>query len=197
MVEVPLGLVDFDGERARRDTSDYIYDDLLFFHSLGGSRPGVVTGELADGRVSVRSRARYAAVAEDLGLTSIECVLSAQTPPASLEAFTERSNVRVISVAESGSGVPEPGMEWHVIGFKRIPSDEEVSRFMRLMRQIFADPEHLAVEGARADSDPMLLYFQTWTPHEREAAISLLAALRRCDREIVPIRSYRGMRFRW
>jgi hypothetical protein len=29
VVEVPLDLVDFDGERARRDTSKYIYGDLL------------------------------------------------------------------------------------------------------------------------------------------------------------------------
>lgn len=197
VVEVPVGLLDFDREQARRDTNMYIYGDLLFFHSLEGPRPGAVTGELIDGRVAVRSRARYAAVAEDLGLTSIECVLPAQTPSASLEAFTERSDVRILSEAETGSGIPKPGMEWHATGFKRIPSDEEISRFRGLMRQVFADPERPKVGTVRADSDPTLLYFQAWTPHEREAAISLLAALQRCDREIVPIRSYRGMRFRW
>lgn len=196
VVEVPLGLVDFDGERARRDTSNYIYRDLLFFHSLGGSRPGAVAGELVDGRVSVHSRARNAAVAEDLGLTSIECVLPAQTQPGLLERFSERPDVRLVSEAEIEFGIPKPGMEWHVIGFKRIPGDEEISRFTGLMRQVFADPEQPIVEAARAESDPTLLYFQAWTPHEREAAISLLTALQRCDLEIAPLRSYRGMSFR-
>jgi hypothetical protein len=193
IVEVPLDLVDFDGRRARGDTESYIYSDLLFFYSLGDSSLGAVGAELAGSRVLVRSRARYAAIAEDLGLDTIECLFPAQ---ASLEDLLERPGVRVSGAAEGAEAVPTPGMEWHVIGFDRPPSEEEVTRLAQLMSEVFADPAHPAVEVARAGVDPALLYFRTWTPHDRESSIRLLSALQSYDHDVVPVRSYRGGRFR-
>lgn len=193
IVEVPLDLVEFDGRRARSDTESYIYSDLLFFYSLGDSKLGAVGAELAGGRVLVRSRARYAAIAEDLGLDTIECLFPAQ---ASLEDLLDRPGVRVRNATEVGEVVPAPGMEWHVIGFERPPSEEEVTRLTRLLSEVFVDPTHPTVDVARAGADPALLYFRTWTPHDRESGIRLLSALQRYDHDVVPVRSYRGGRFR-
>lgn len=192
-IAVALELVDFDGDRARRDTDSHVYSDLLFLHSLGGSSPGAVAGRLTAGRLEVESRSRYAAIAQDLGLATIESSLPADTPRAELAEFLGRPGVRLITDwREEGYSLPAPAMEWHVVAFDRRLTDEELARFRDSVSEIFSDTETF-----RARTDSGVVYFQAWTPHDREHAITVLAALQRLDRDIAPVRSYDGLRFRW
>jgi len=196
IVETPLALVDFDAGRARRDTDSHVYSDLLFFHSLGDSSPGAVTGKLTGGRVEVVSRSRYAAIAQDLGLGTIKVSLPPDTPQAELAEFLGRPGVRLISGREDEThAVSGPTQEWHVVAFDWPLTDAELRRFTQSVREVFPDARQ-ATETFRAESDPGVVYFRAWTPHDRTHALRFLAVLQRLDRDIAPVRSYRGSRFR-
>ena len=196
IVEAPLDVADFDAERARRDSNGYIYSDLLFFYGLGGSRLGAVSGRLVGGRIAIRTRARYAAIAQDLGYGTIEYTLPPDTDPAMLADLLKRPGTRLVPADwASVQDVPEAAMEWHVVAFERPPADEEVARFAAAVSRVFEAPGHPAPQVARAEGDPAVVYFQAWTPHDRADTIRFMSALARFDRESVPIRSYRGGRF--
>lgn len=196
IVEAPLDVADFDAARARRDGNGYVYSDLLFFYGLGGSRLGTVSGRLVGGRIAVLTRARYAAIAQDLGYGTIECTLPPDTDPAMLADLLKRPGTRLVPVDwASVHDAPEAAMEWHVVAFERLPTDEELARFAAVVSSVFEDPGHPVTQVARAEGDPAIAYFQAWTSHGRADTIRFLSALARFDRESVPIRSYRGSRF--
>ena len=189
VVEVPLGLLGFDGEQARRDTPDYIYSDLLFFGSLGGSSPGAVGGRLENGRVQVQSRSRYAAIAQDLGLAAVVCFLPAATPRSLLDEFLLTPGVRLIGAP--GLDDYGPSVQWHTISFDEDVAGDELARIGRELSEVFGQP----VDPRRGGPDGRTIYFQALTRGDRDQAISLMVALQAFDQEIAPIRSYRGGRF--
>jgi hypothetical protein len=188
-VEVPLGLLGFDGEQARRDTPQYIYSDLLFFSSLGGSSPGAVAGRLENGRVQVQSRSRYAAIAQDLGLAAAVCHLPAATRRSLFDEFLLTPGVRLIGAP--GSDDSGPSVQWHTISFDGDVTDDELARIGRELNEVFGQP----VDPRRGGPDGRTIYFQALTREDHDQAVSLMVALREFDQEIAPIRSYRGGRF--
>jgi hypothetical protein len=189
VVEVPLGLVGFDGEQARRGTPHYIYSDLLFFSSLGGSSPGAVGGRLGNGRVQVQSRARYAAIAQDLGLAAVVCFLPADTPRSLLDEFLLTPGVRLIGAP--GLDDYGPSVQWHTVAFDEDVPGDELARIGRALSEVFGQP----VDPHRGGPDGRTIYFQALTREDHDQAVSFYAALREFDQEIAPIRSYRGGRF--
>lgn len=190
VVEVPLSLVDFDGEQARRDTPGYVYPDLLFFYSLGGSRPGAVAGGLEGGRVRVRSRARYAAIAADLGLTAVECVLAADTPRSQLDDFLMTAGVRLARIsADDDAGA---SVQWHTVSFDGEVAPDQLVRIEHELSEVFGQP----IELRRAEPDASTIYFQVLTSKDRDQAIRFRGALQDFDQDIAPVRSYRGGRFK-
>lgn len=190
VVEVPLGLLGFDGEQARRDTPDYIYSDLLFFSSLGGSSPGAVSGRLDNGRVQVQSGARYAAIAQDLGLAAVVCYLPAATPRSLLDEFLPTPDARLIGAPDSDDS--GPSVQWHTISLDEDVTDDELARIGRELNDVFGQP----VDPRRGGPDGRTIYFRALTRGDRDQAISFMVALREFDQEIAPIRSYRGGRFK-
>ena len=58
-------------------------------------------GLLENGRVQVQSRARYAAIAQDLGLATVVCYLPADTPRSLLDEFLLTPDVRLIGAPDS------------------------------------------------------------------------------------------------
>jgi hypothetical protein len=190
VIEVQLSLVDFDGEQARGNTPDYVYSDLLFFYSLGGSRPGAVAGRLENGRVQVQSRVRYAAIAQDLGLTAVDCVLPADTPRSQLDEFLLTAGVRLART--SASDDPGASVQWHTVSFDGEVARDQLVRIEHELNEVFGRP----IELRRAERDASTIYFQVLISKDRDQAVRFRGALREFDQDIAPVRSYRGGRFK-
>lgn len=198
LIEAPIDAIDFDRSQARRDTENYIYADLLFYYSLGDSRPGVITGQLGNGRIRVLTRARFAAVAEDLGLNMIDCILPADTSREELGEFLRETGAQIVDTLSSEDRVDsEPtGAQWHTVSFDREIASDEVVQFERKVNEIFEGVEAQPIKVHRAEYDSNTLYFQVLTRYGRDQAVEFLKVLHQFHQEVASIRSYRGGRFR-
>jgi hypothetical protein len=198
LIEVPLRLIDFDGKQARQNTQNYIYSDLLFFHSLRGSKIGAVAGRLKNGRVQILSRSRYAAIAQDLGLEVVECFLPSRTPRSEIEELLEQANTHLIHkgrhIDVDTSEVTN--LEWHTISFDGNVSRDQLIYISEKVNEVFHSDDGRPIELRRAELDPNTIYFRALTRQDRSQAVAFMAALHKLDQEVAPVRSYRGGRFK-